>query len=88
MYYHIGRCKAPCCAKITKETYSEYIEEIKALLEGKGEETVLKIKSEMQKAASMLNFEKAARLRDGLKALAILQNQKIDDVTYYIYRRQ
>ena len=77
MYYHIGRCKAPCCAKITKETYSEYIEEIKALLEGKGEETVLKIKSEMQKAASMLNFEKAARLRDGLKALAILQNQNI-----------
>ncbi len=77
MYYHIGRCKAPCCAKITKETYSEYIEEIKALLEGKGEETILKIKSEMQKAASMLNFEKAARLRDGLKALAILQNQNI-----------
>ena len=77
MYYHIGRCKAPCCAKITKETHSEYIEEIKALLEGKGEETVLKIKSEMQKAASMLNFEKAARLRDGLKALAILQNQNI-----------
>ena len=77
MYYHIGRCKAPCCAKITKETYSEYIEEIKALLEGKGEETVLKIKSEMQKAASMLNFGKAARLRDGLKALAILQNQNI-----------
>ncbi|WP_407428016.1 excinuclease ABC subunit UvrC [Treponema sp.] len=77
MYYHIGRCKAPCCNKIDKQTYNEFIEEIKALLEGKGDETVNKLTSEMKKAAAALNFEKAARLRDGLRALTIMQNQNI-----------
>ena len=77
MYYHIGRCKAPCCNKISREAYNEFIEEIKALLEGKGDETVIKITAEMKAAAAQLNFEKAARLRDGLRALTIMQNQNL-----------
>ncbi len=77
MYYHIGRCKAPCCNKIDKETYNVYIDEIKALLEGKGSETQDKITAQMKEAAASLNFEKAARLRDGLRALTIMQNQNI-----------
>jgi len=77
MYYHIGQCKAPCCSKIDKESYAVYIEEIKDLLEGKGNETELKITTKMKEAASKLNFEKAARLRDGLRALTIMQNQNI-----------
>jgi len=77
MYYHIGRCKAPCCNKIDKETYNVYIDEIKALLEGKGDETVNKLTAQMKEAAATLNFEKAARLRDGLRALTIMQNQNI-----------
>ena len=77
MYYHIGQCKAPCCSKIDKESYAVYIEEIKDLLEGKGNETELKITAKMKEAASKLNFEKAARLRDGLRALTIMQNQNI-----------
>ncbi len=77
MYYHIGRCKAPCCGKISAESYNEFIEEIAQLLEGKGEETVSKMTAEMKKAAAELKFEKAARLRDGLRALTIMQNQNI-----------
>ncbi|MBP3709814.1 MAG: excinuclease ABC subunit C [Treponema sp.] len=77
MYYHMGWCKAPCCQKISRQSYIEYIGEICALLEGKGSETVQKITDEMKKAAEELNFEKAARLRDGLNALAIMQNQNI-----------
>ncbi len=77
MYYHIGLCKAPCCGKIDRNSYIEYIEEIKALLEGKGEETITKLTDEMKKAAANLNFEKAARLRDGLRALTVMQNQNL-----------
>ncbi|MBQ9495636.1 MAG: excinuclease ABC subunit C [Treponema sp.] len=77
MYYHMGWCKAPCCQKISHQSYNEYIGEICALLEGKGNETVQKISNEMKKAAAELNFEKAARLRDGLNALAIMQNQNV-----------
>lgn len=77
MYYHIGLCKAPCCSKISRESYMEYIEEIKALLEGKGDETVIKLTAQMKEAAANLKFEKAARIRDGLKALTIMQNQNL-----------
>lgn len=77
MYYHIGRCKAPCCNKISKESYIEYIDEIKALLEKKDDETLIKITNQMKEAAAKLNFEKAARLRDAIKALTIMQNQNI-----------
>lgn len=77
MYYHIGRCKAPCCGKISPETYNAYIGEIAQLLEGKGDETVAKMTAQMKQAAAALNFEKAARLRDGLRALTVMQNQNI-----------
>ena len=77
MYYHIGRCLAPCCKKVEESTYAEYIEEISTLLENKGNETAQKLEEEMKTAAKNLNFEKAARLRDGLRALSVLQNQNI-----------
>ena len=77
LYYHIGRCKAPCCKKIDKDSYNAYIGEISELLEGKGKETEEKLEREMKEAAKALNFEKAARLRDGIKALAIMQSQNI-----------
>ncbi|MCR5217124.1 excinuclease ABC subunit UvrC [Treponema sp.] len=75
MYYHIGRCLAPCSREVKQSTYTEFIEEITSLLENKGEETLKKLQLQMKEAAKNLNFEKAARLRDGIRALSILQNQ-------------
>ena len=81
LYYHIKQCKAPCCGKISKESYNEYIGEIEHLLEKKendsGSSAVDRLTLEMKAAAKELNFEKAARLRDGIKALMVLQNQNI-----------
>ena len=94
LYYHIGRCDAPCCKKISRKAYTEYIGEIASLLEGKGDDTLKKIKAEMQKASENLDFEKAARLRDGLSALSIMQKQNIvqtfdgDDRDYIAYWRE
>lgn len=94
MYYHIGQCKAPCCNKITAEAYNEFIGEIASLLEGKGEETQLKLTAQMKAAAAELKFEKAARIRDGLRALTIMQNQNIvenfgtDDKDYIAHYRE
>ena len=76
LYYHMGKCLGPCCKKTDNSTYSEFIGEITSLLEGK-EDTVKKLENQMREAARELNFEKAARLRDGLKALSIMQNQNI-----------
>ncbi|MCR5290239.1 MAG: excinuclease ABC subunit UvrC [Treponema sp.] len=77
MYYHIGQCKAPCCKDFSKESYNEIIGEIAQLLEGKGKETEEKLTAAMKDAAKNLNFEKAARFRDGLRALMVMQNQNI-----------
>ncbi len=77
LYYHIGRCKAPCCKKIDKDSYNAFIGEISSLLEGKGKETEQKLERQMKEAAASLNFEKAARIRDGLRALMIMQNQNV-----------
>lgn len=77
MYYHIGRCKAPCCNKISKESYNEFFGEINELLEGKDALTIEKLTIEMKNAAKKLNFEKAARIRDGLYALEKLQNNNV-----------
>ena len=91
LYYHMKQCKAPCCKKIDKESYNEYIGEIASLLEGKGDETITKLNAQMKAAAAELNFEKAARLRDGIKALMIMQNQNVvetfdsDDRDYIAY---
>ena len=48
MYYHIGRCKAPCCEKISKKSYNEFFGEIFELLEGKGEQTIEKLTEQMK----------------------------------------
>lgn len=77
LYYHMGQCKAPCCGKISKESYSEFFGEICDLLNENGDETEKKITAEMKEAAAALNFEKAARLRDGLRALMVMKNQNI-----------
>ena len=77
LYYHMKQCKAPCCNKISKQSYCEYIGEINNLLKGKSEETIADLTDQMKAAAKELNFEKAARLRDGIKALMVLQNQNI-----------
>lgn len=76
LYYHMGKCLGPCFKKNEDSSYSEFIGEITSLLEGK-EDKVKKLEEQMKQAARELNFEKAARLRDGLKALSIMQNQNI-----------
>lgn len=77
MYYHIGRCGAPCCGRESEHTYTEYIGEIERILEGKGPDTEARLTAEMKQAAKELKFEKAARLRDGIAALRVLRSQNV-----------
>ena len=94
LYYHMGQCKAPCCGKISKENYNEFFGEISSLLKEKDDETAKKLTAEMKAAAAALNFEKAARLRDGLRALMVMQNQNIvegfdsEDRDYLAWHRE
>jgi excinuclease ABC subunit C len=78
VYYHIGRCSAPCAGLISEEEYAEVVARIKKLLSGESKELEKELKEKMKQAAEGQEFEKAALFRDQLNAvLHISQLQKL-----------
>lgn len=76
---HIKRCYAPCVDKINPEKYGEIVREVILFMEGKQEDLLARLQARMEEAASQLDFEKAAKLRDQIEAVeAVLEKQKID----------
>lgn len=69
----INQCTAPCNFRISKSDYREDIRRLILFLDGKKDDLVAELKQEMELASRELKFEKAARLRDELKALDNLQ---------------
>lgn len=79
--YHIGRCKAPCVGYQSEEDYGAMIDEILDVLGGKTEDVRERVAGEMEEAVDVLDFERAARLRDTLTGLdAIERRQRALDV--------
>jgi excinuclease ABC subunit C len=72
LLYAIKQCTAPCAAKISKPTYREDISRLVRFLEGDTKTVLRAMEKEMQEASEALNFERAARLRDEVKALTSL----------------
>jgi excinuclease ABC subunit C len=73
MYFHIGRCKAPCCGKITKEEYAGFVQKAEGLLSGDTEALIFELAEKMHSEAAKLNFERAVGLRDAISAIENLQ---------------
>ena len=69
LYYHIGRCAAPCAGKIDRETYNERVGEAKKLLSGETEALQKELQQRMEEHSRRLEFEKAAETRDLLDAV-------------------
>lgn len=91
--YHIGRCLAPCAGLVSKEKYSEMIDEVLLFLEGRIDRLIPDLARKMRQASDQLEFEKAARFRNqirGLQTLAEKQNivaQHAEDQDYLGYAR-
>ena len=76
--YHIKKCLGPCGGHISKEEYVKMINDIIDILSGKETYITKMLKSDMEKAAEELEFEKAASLRDKILSInAIAEKQKI-----------
>ncbi len=75
-YYHMHRCPGVCVGKISLTEYREHLEKIAKFLQGDTAGVYKKIKAEMQKSANHKRFETAARLRDQLKALELLNEKQ------------
>src|SRR3954470_15743255 len=72
LLYPIKQCTAPCGAKIAKEAYREDISRLIRFLDGDKKSVVNSLEREMIEASKDMNFEKAAKLRDEIKALNAL----------------
>lgn len=67
--YYIKRCIAPCTAYCTKEEYAEVIEQVLLFLEGKADDVLRRLRKQMTGAAERMEYERAAQVRDQLKAI-------------------
>jgi len=84
LLYPIKQCTAPCGARISKETYNADIKRLIEFLNGNKKSVVANLEKEMIEASKDLNFERAARLRDEIKALTALGARgKKSDQTYW-----
>jgi excinuclease ABC subunit C len=67
--FYIGRCIAPCTSYCTKEEYDEVIRQVILFLEGRTDEVVRELKREMAAASAAMEYERAGRVRDQLRAI-------------------
>src|SRR5258705_8876387 len=84
LYYDIKLCNAPCIGAVNQAGYRQMISDLMSFLSGHSEVILTHLESEMQKASEEMRFEKAAALRDQLKAAhSIVERQKIVFATDY-----
>ena len=79
LYYHIGECLGYCKKDIDPEIIEEMKKEIITFLKGDPKHITEKIKTDMEKASSNMNYEKALELKNMLDDIeTTLRRQKID----------
>ena len=77
MYHQIGQCRAPCANLISKEDYAVIMQGVVDFLGGKYAPVIDELTERMKKAASEMNYERAALYRDRIRAVeAVMQKQK------------
>src|ERR1700744_4803829 len=77
LLFQIKRCSAPCVGRISGEDYGKLVAQAKAFLAGKSGSVQKELADEMEKAAEDLEFERAAAVRDRLRALTFVQGNSV-----------
>ncbi|MFN5781459.1 MAG: excinuclease ABC subunit UvrC [Novosphingobium sp.] len=76
LLYQIKRCSAPCVGRIDAAGYAELVAEAKDFLGGRSSAVQRKLEGQMAEAAEALDFERAAMLRDRLRAATFIQGSQ------------
>ena len=81
LLFHIEKCSGPCVGEIEEMPYRQLVTELCQFLDGDTDEIVSRLNADMKRAATNLEFEQAARLRDRLEAVdkAISKQQMVAD---------
>ncbi|WP_163908319.1 excinuclease ABC subunit UvrC [Mycolicibacterium tokaiense] len=66
---YIDKCSAPCVGRVTAEQHRQIVDDFCDFLSGKTDRFARELENQMTEAAEVLDFERAARLRDDLGAL-------------------
>ncbi len=78
LYADLHLCLAPCIGVVTRDEYRAMIDRLCLFLQGKADEVTAAIRAKLDEAVANLQFERAARYRDQLQALArIAEHQKV-----------
>lgn len=76
LLYQIRRCSAPCVGRIDEAGYAELVRQAKDFLGGRSSAVQREIEVQMSEAAEALDFERAAMLRDRLRAATFIQGSQ------------
>ncbi len=76
--YHIQRCVAPCVGYVDRAEYMKVIDQVVMFLDGNTRQVVTELQDNMQEASDNLEFERAAALRDRVRAIErVYEGQKV-----------
>ena len=77
LLFQIKRCSAPCVGRVSPKEYGKLVSQAKAFLAGKSGMVQKELATEMEQAAEALEFERAAAVRDRLRALTFVQGNSV-----------
>jgi excinuclease ABC subunit C len=75
--YQLGRCLGACVHEVSPSSYREVVEQAKLFLEGRNQDLVKQLRENMISASSQLQFEKAARIRDQIRAIENVMERQV-----------
>jgi len=76
LQYQIARCSGPCVGKINTKDYNQLVNDARKFLQGKSTKIQENMALEMANASNSLEFERAAGLRDRIRALTNVQSSQ------------
>ncbi|MDD5370472.1 MAG: excinuclease ABC subunit UvrC [Anaerolineaceae bacterium] len=78
LYYDIKLCSGPCIGAVMKKQYRQMIDDLCEFLDGHTGPIVNRLKTEMGEAAELLQFERAAAIRNQIQAIdQVVEKQKV-----------
>lgn len=76
--YQLDRCFGPCAMDVEAEGYGDVVKQVKMFLEGRNQELLKQLRKNLDRASEQLQFERAARIRDQIRAVEkVIERQAI-----------
>ncbi len=76
LMYHIGKCCAPCSGNVSREEYHRLLDEVLSFLSERRTKLSASLTAQMESAAESMDFERAAILRDRIRAIESLSEKQ------------